>query len=204
MRATRDTDPSGSLARRAEDAVVAYRQGRTGPLEDLVREASGMLWHVVRSQGVPRAEAEDVVQGVWLTLIRSVDAIRDPATTLQWLLVTARRAAWKATQAARRRDATTTPLPDPAERPAAELRDPGPDPVEPLLDAERDRVLWRAFQGLPERCRTLLRFVAAADRPDYRSISEATGMPVTSVGVTRGRCLAKLRVLLAAEGWVGA
>jgi DNA-directed RNA polymerase specialized sigma24 family protein len=38
--------------------------------------------------------------------------------------------------------------------------------------------------------------VALADRPDYRAISALTGVPVTSVGVTRGRCLAKLRRLL--------
>ena len=40
------------------------------------------------------------------------------------------------------------------------------------------------------------RAVAVADRPDYRAIAEVTGMKVTAVGVTRGRCLAKLRALL--------
>jgi len=36
-----------------------------------------------------------------------------------------------------------------------------------------------------------------ADRPDYASIADALGMPVGSIGPTRGRCLAKLRSQLA-------
>jgi len=38
--------------------------------------------------------------------------------------------------------------------------------------------------------------IAFADRPDYAAISEALGMPVGSIGPTRGRCLAKLRKAL--------
>jgi DNA-directed RNA polymerase specialized sigma24 family protein len=35
--------------------------------------------------------------------------------------------------------------------------------------------------------------IAFADRPDYATVAEALGMPVGSIGPTRGRCLAKLR-----------
>ena len=57
---------------------------------------------------------------------------------------------------------------------------------------------------LPERCRRLLRVIAFADRPDYAAVAEALGMPVGSIGPTRGRCLAKLRAQLAADpAWEG-
>ena len=56
--------------------------------------------------------------------------------------------------------------------------------------------LWTRFLALPVRCQQVLRLVAAADRPDYRAIASLTGMKVTAVGITRGRCLAKLRNLL--------
>ena len=47
------------------------------------------------------------------------------------------------------------------------------------------------------RCQELLRIIAFAPRPDYAAVAAALGMPVGSIGPTRGRCLAKLRALLA-------
>ena len=71
-----------------------------------------------------------------------------------------------------------------------------PDPASGLIEDERDRVLWRAFHQLGDRCRELLRVVAMVERPDYAVVGEALGMPHGSIGPTRGRCLAKLRALL--------
>jgi len=68
-----------------------------------------------------------------------------------------------------------------------------------VLRGETDSRLWQHVAGLPERCRALLRVIAFADRPDYSSVAEALGMPVGSIGPTRGRCLAKLRQLLSAD-----
>ena len=191
------------LARRAAAALAAHRAGDSAPLADLVREATPLMWHIVRSQGVDRDDAEDVVQGVWLAFVRNAEAIRDPDAVLKWLVVSARRAAWQA--AGRRRDdlRRSTPLPD--GQTSAELASGEPAPDVPVLEAERDRTLWRRFLELPGRCQQILRFVAMADRPDYAAIAEVTGMRVTAVGVTRGRCLAKLRALLDSdERWMGA
>lgn len=197
-----DVEPS-SLGDRAAAALAAYRDGRTELLADAVREITPLLWHIVRSQGVGRDEAEDVVQGVWLALVRNADSVRDPQAILKWLVVSARRAAWQAAGRRRDQDRRTTALPDDGPAPTRALPSTEPSPEEPVLTAERDRVLWQHFSKLPERCRQVLAAVAVADRPDYRTIAEVTGMPVTSVGVTRGRCLAKLRALLADdEGWM--
>lgn len=187
--------PGTTLGDRAAHALREYREGRSAPLEDFVHEASPLLWHVVRAQGVPREDAEDVVQGVWLAFVKHTGSIREPEAVLAWLLVSARRAAWLAVRKHRGDEANTRELPDDLddvrELPA---RDPGPESE--TLGRESDRALWQVFVRLPERCQQILRFVAAADRPDYRAIAEVTGMKVTSVGITRGRCLAKLRTLL--------
>jgi RNA polymerase sigma factor (sigma-70 family) len=184
-----------TLSDRAAHALVAYRDGDPAALEAFVRETTPLLWHVVRGQGVERDAADDVVQGVWVAFVRNVESIREPEAALSWLLVSARRAAWLAVRRHRGEAARTTELPDDTDE-RHELPSAGPGPEAQTLDSERDRVLWHVFLRLPERCQQILRFVAAADRPDYRAIAEVTGMKVTAVGVTRGRCLAKLRALL--------
>jgi DNA-directed RNA polymerase specialized sigma24 family protein len=77
-------------------------------------------------------------------------------------------------------------------------------PDEVVVRNSRQRRLWSHVQGLPERCRQLIGVIAFADRPDYAHIAGALGMPVGSIGPTRGRCLAKLRDLLARDPqWEG-
>ena len=68
-----------------------------------------------------------------------------------------------------------------------------------MLRATSDHRLWQHIEGLPERCRALLRVIAFADRPDYAELAQALGMPQGSIGPTRGRCLAKLRLALAQD-----
>ncbi len=191
-----------TLGDRAALAVEAYRLGVSEPFADVVLELTPLLWHVVRAQNVPRDLAEDVVQGVWLAFVRNAGTIRDPQGALKWLLVTARRAAWEAVRKQRALERRTAPLPDDEPRAQRALADPDPGPDASLLTQERDLVLWRNVRELPERCQEILRIMAFADRPSYRDIAEATGMGVTSVGATRGRCLATLRTLLSEdEGW---
>ena len=77
-------------------------------------------------------------------------------------------------------------------------------PEEVVLRDARQRRLWEHVQGLPDRCRELMRVIAFADRPDYALIAESLQMPVGSIGPTRGRCLAKLRQVLASDPqWEG-
>ncbi len=155
-----------------------------------------MLWHVARSQGASREDAEDVVQGVWLAFVRNTDTIREPNALLGWLVVSARRSAWQVVARRREEQRRSQVLPEDPDAGDAVLVSSEPAPDERLLASERDRVLWGRFAELSDKCRQILAMVAMADRPDYRAIAELTGMPVTSVGVTRGRCLAKLRRLL--------
>jgi DNA-directed RNA polymerase specialized sigma24 family protein len=72
-------------------------------------------------------------------------------------------------------------------------------PESAALASVEGRVLWRHIESLSERCKSLLRVVAFSDRPDYATVAQALGMPVGSIGPTRGRCLAKLRLLLDAD-----
>jgi RNA polymerase sigma factor (sigma-70 family) len=167
------------------------RAGERAVLDDVVRELNPLLWHVARSQGLGREEAADVVQSTWLELMSQLHVIRSPQALTAWLVTVTRREAWRARERSRR----ATGDPEILDL----VPDPDPQPPERLLVEERDRLLWRHFQRLPQRCRALLRVLAQVDRPDYAAVSRAMGMPRGSIGPTRGRCLAKLRELLQAD-----
>jgi RNA polymerase sigma factor (sigma-70 family) len=188
-----DADPvPETLASRAASCFVAFRNGDERRMADLVAMLTPILWHTVRAQRVDRDAAEDVVQSVWLSFARSHDAIQDPQAVLQWLLVSARREAWRAVKRSDR--AIPTEFED--DEIVVDARDL---PDAQVLDDLSDRRLWAHLIRLPERCQALLRVIAFADRPDYAAVAESLGMPVGSIGPTRGRCLAKLRAQLLAD-----
>jgi DNA-directed RNA polymerase specialized sigma24 family protein len=72
-------------------------------------------------------------------------------------------------------------------------------PENVVLRGNSEKLLWSHVAQLPERCRALLRVIAFADRPDYPELARSLGMPIGSIGPTRGRCLAKLRASLSAD-----
>jgi RNA polymerase sigma factor (sigma-70 family) len=184
-------------ADRVGACLVRARDGDTAALSEIVPELNPLLWHVARGQGLTAEESADVVQTSWLELLRRLHEIRSPQALTAWLVTATRREAWRVRELTRRQ------TPD-GEAQLESVADPDPAPGERLLTDERDRILWRHVQQLPGRCRELLRIVAQVSRPDYAVVAEALGMPVGSIGPTRGRCLAKLRELLQADpGWSG-
>lgn len=192
---------TATLTDRAEGCFRRYLDGDRSGFDDLVGEVTPLLWHVVRSQGLSSTTAEDVIQRAWLALVRRAHAIEEPRAVVSWLVTTAKRDAWRATR--RDRPVRSDDLgqtvghrdPDEVDWVASAIPDRGPD-EQVELDDQAQR-LWEHVQTLPERCQALLRVIAFADRPDYAAMSEALGMPIGSIGPTRGRCLAKLRILLA-------
>ena len=69
---------------------------------------------------------------------------------------------------------------------------------ERLLAAERAQVVRDALSRLPSRWQRLLELLMADPPMPYADISDELGLPMGSIGPTRGRCLAQLRVLLQA------
>jgi RNA polymerase sigma factor (sigma-70 family) len=182
-----------SLATRAGRLFAQYRDGDQAKMGDLVSVLTPILWHTARSSQLDPATTEDVLQSVWLTLIRKSDTIAEPLAVLQWMVVTTKREAWRAARnQARLR-------PEDLESSMAATSNEGQSVEDIVLRGEGDARLWKHIAALPERCRTLLRIIAFADRPDYAELAKALGMPQGSIGPTRGRCLAKLRISLAQD-----
>jgi len=182
----------GTLAARAGDAFDRYRSGQAEAMAELVTLLTPILWHTVRAQRLDATSTEDVLQTTWLALVRNSSSIADPRSVLQWMIVTARREAWRVARGQGRQ------MPQ-------ELTDDDfvasheESPEHLSVEGASNQVLWGHIAQLPERCRALLRVIAFADRPDYAELARSLGMPVGSIGPTRGRCLAKLRASLAAD-----
>jgi len=170
----------------------AAREGSEDALGQIVAELSPLLWQVTRATGLSSGDAEDVLQTVWLRLVAHLDDIHDSAALVGWLVTTAKREAWRVCARGRRQLPADQDL-------LAELPDRGPGSEEQVILNDQRRRLWAAISLLSARCQELLRIIAFAPRPDYAAVAAALGMPVGSIGPTRGRCLAKLRALLASD-----
>jgi RNA polymerase sigma factor (sigma-70 family) len=181
-----------TLTSRAAVLFTAFRAGDDAAMSELVNLVTPILWHTVRAQRLDRQSAEDVIQTAWLGLVKSSESIAEPQAVVQWLIVSARRESWRVVKKEDRVD--------PTDFESDELLAPVRETPEDLvLRDDSDSRLWQHILQLPDRCRALLRVIAFADRPDYAAVAEALGMPIGSIGPTRGRCLAKLRQLLTAD-----
>lgn len=195
---------SESLADRAAAAFRAYLAGNDDSMGELIDLLTPLLWQVARSQRLDAAAAEDVVQTSWLRLVEHSQRLDDPQSVMKWLIVTVRRESWRVLRRSRATDSGYGL--GYLETGTAEATEPDPSPgtEERVLAYEEQRRLWHHVMSLSQRCQALLRVIAFADRPDYSAIAQALGMPVGSIGPTRGRCLAKLRVALQQdEAWGG-
>jgi RNA polymerase sigma factor (sigma-70 family) len=172
---------------RAARAFAAWYDGAPDAIDELVRLMTPVLWQVARASRIDAEDAADAVQATWLALVRRADSIADPAAVSAWLLTTVRREAVRRARSAR-------PV---GEDDLAALSAPDPQPDVVVIERDEQRRLWAAVATLTERCRELLRVVAFEQRPDYAALSARLGMPVGSIGPTRGRCLEKLRAALA-------
>lgn len=190
---TLDRSDSADLWHRVGDQFQRWQGGEEEALADLVQTMTPVLWHVVRAYRLSASQAEDVIAVTWFQLIHAHAQIRDPRCVGGWLTTTARREAWRTV----RTDGRTAVL----DREALDLVLPRQRSAEADVQyaADCDR-LWQAVDGLPDRCRRLLRIVAFERRPHYAQLAVDLGIPVGSIGPTRSRCLAKLRVALLAQG----
>jgi RNA polymerase sigma factor (sigma-70 family) len=175
---------------RMASLASAARDGSEEALGQIVTELSPLLWQVARGAGLSSGDAEDVLQTVWMRLISHLDGIRTSTALTAWLVITTRRESWRVRAAGRKQ------LPADQDWLAA-VPDARPGSDEQVILDDQRRGLWAAIGQLSPRCQELLRIIAFVPRPDYEAVAARLGVPRGSVGPTRGRCLAKLRALLA-------
>jgi RNA polymerase sigma factor (sigma-70 family) len=183
-----ETDEAERVAERVSALVAAAAEGDEGAWSGLVDHFAGLVWSVIRGYRMSAADAADVSQTTWLRLAEHIHKVREPERIGAWLATTAGRECLRLIRHNQRAvpsdDVFLVEIPD---------ADPAVAPETRLLNLERDGELWEAFSDLPEKAQVLLRLLFADPPPSYEEISAATGMPIGSIGPTRGRYLAQLK-----------
>ena len=158
--------------------------------ERLVDQYARLIWAMTRDFRLVESDAADVAQATWLRLIEHIDRLEQPARVGSWLAVTARNECLRSL-AARKKVVLAD---DEVTLEGTDRHEPEVD--ERLLADERAEVVRAALARLPRRSQRLLQLLMADPPVSYAEISDQLGLPVGSIGPTRGRCLAQLRGLL--------
>jgi RNA polymerase sigma factor (sigma-70 family) len=172
------------------ELVAAAARGDEGAWSRLITRYSPLVVTVINRFGLGRADAADVNQTVWLRLVEHLDRLREPEALPMWIVQTTRHECLRLLRVSRQ-----TRLIDPLDEYLVGVA--GPADVEAvdeqLLQAERRQVLRDAYAELPSRCQQMLAMMLQEPPASYEEIGERMGIPVGSVGPTRGRCMHKLR-----------
>lgn len=175
-------EADATTGRLLEAALAGDREAWSRIVDDYSR----LLWWVARSHRLDDATAADVVQTVWLQLIRFGHRIQNPDRLPSWLATVARR------EALRRTGATEIPSVEVDDR-----SDPGVQSTEDrVVDDETVGIVLAAFERLSPGDQRLLRLVCDVPPKSYEEIAALLGRTVGYIGPSRQRALDRLRTLL--------
>ena len=167
--------------------------------EVLVRRQERLITSIAYKFKLTTADAADVFQAVCLTLFQQLAQVRKRAKLSSWVITVAVRECWKL----RQRQARTDSLDDPD---IAEDFDPANEDhllTQSAIQQLEEQQLFRlALEQLSDRCQRLLAELFYAENPKpYTELSSILGIPVSSIGPNRARCLDKLKESLEKIGF---
>ena len=163
--------------------VAAAAGGDQKAWETIVARFDRTIRAIARRHRLAETDQDEVVQRVWIRLIRHIDAIRNPAALSGWLATAARNESLRLITSCRDIPVAVLPI-------SATEDDAGPE--DEAIAAERCAALHQALDRLPDRQRTLMRMLVAEPARDYDQLSAALDMRKGSIGPTRQRSLARL------------
>jgi RNA polymerase sigma factor (sigma-70 family) len=172
--------------RPTEALVAAAADGDPHAWRELIDRFAVLIRSVTRSHRLSEADAEDVAQLTWLRAVEHIGRLHDPERFGAWLGTTARRECLRVLHGRKRVVPTCDEVANPLF--AAHV-----DEDEIALAAERRTAVRQALTTLPDRQRTLLRLLHSETEPSYEAIGRKLGIPIGSIGPTRGRAIDRLR-----------
>jgi RNA polymerase sigma factor (sigma-70 family) len=186
-------DQAEAVAELVEGAV----RGDQRCWDDLVERFLPLVSAIIARHRLRGADADDVNQTVWLSLVEHLGDLREPRALPGWLSTTTRHECLRVIKGSRR-----TVLVDPQSASVLDLRDAEQDVAEGVLALERQQVLRAGLAELPDDRREMLTLLLADPPLPYREVSRMLGIPIGSIGPTRARALDQLRNSNAVRGFL--
>ncbi len=166
--------------------VQAAREGDPSAWKALVERHDWLIRAVCHAHRLGPADVDDVRQTTWLRAVEHVERIREPKKVGAWLAAVARNESLRALN----HRARVHPFADELQY---KVYDPAPTPDAIVLASERRTAVQSAMHKLSPRDREFLGRVFHETEPSYEEIAGSLGMPVGSIGPTRGRVLQRMR-----------
>ncbi len=171
--------------RTVTELVRAAADGDGRAWGEIVARYGDLVRATVAGFRLQQADAADATQNTWLRAVERIGTIRDPERLGGWLTTTAARECLAVLRRSKREL--------PVDAFIDQVAWAGPTPETRVLRAERDRAMDAAVADLPTRRRELVNAIFRGHEGDYANVARTTGMPVGSIGPTRGRALVELR-----------
>lgn len=173
----------GELVAGIRDRDESAWRAMTGQYEPLLR------W-LARWCGLSAEDADDAVQLTWLRCLEHIDQLTDADRLNNWLATICRRECIRLATRARRDVLLSEPD-------MARLIDDRQDECDPYTEValhDQYNRLYHAIMALPAQQRTILIELLKREDQSYLDLSRRLGLPVGSIGPTRQRAVARLRL----------
>ncbi len=180
--------------------VSACLNGDADAWAALIAKYQRMIYSVPLRYGAQPHDAADIFQQVCVELFSRLGDLRKIESLRSWLLTVASHQSLRWKQMRLRND---QPLETGEDDPAPiEIPDAAPLASDQMVRIEREQALRESVDRLSSRCARLIRMLFYGDEPlPYAEVASRLGLATGSIGFIRGRCIERLRKLLAEAGF---
>ena len=154
----------------------------------LIHKYKNLIFSVPIKYGFSREDASDIFQTVCVELLAQLPKLREPRALPKWILLIATHACYHRKQQDQENQLQATEI----GRWIESALPPQADEI--MQAAQREQALRTAISELSPQCQYLVRmlFFEASARP-YEEIARELSLAKGSIGLTRQRCLNRLR-----------
>ena len=154
----------------------------------LIHKYKNLIFSVPIKYGFSREDAADIFQTVCVELLAQLPKLREPRALPKWILLIATHACYHRKQQDQENQLQATEMSRWVESSLP------PQAEQIMLAAQREQALRAAISDLSPQCQYLVRmlFFEASARP-YEEIARELSLSKGSIGLTRQRCLSRLR-----------
>jgi len=183
------TDDEKSSVRTISDATLVKRclSGQEEAWSQLIDKYKALIYSIPVKYGLPQQESADLFQGTCMELLTHLRDLREPRALPKWLIQVAHHKCyhWKRQQQRLVSRDGEAELPEPEIPPVAE---------ELVRQTQEEQMLREAMASLAPRCRKLVEmlFFESPSRP-YSEVANELNLAVGSIGLTRQKCIERLR-----------